>query len=296
METLPIPAPAPSAYERQALDEIRLWKQPDKMGWFGAAVNGLNASLYEITGLIRKVPGVDWTIENVVAGLLKLTNEIVQDSVWTDAICKDYRRAGHPVDAVADVRRLDLEAVDDVLKGLDAKYRALAAVEGAATGYAGLPGIVPDVVALVAINLRAAGEYAAYCGFDLRDDHERLFALQILDAVSTVSDVSKQVTLSPIIRLSSRIARGQALQALEQTALTRAIRNAVQSLGMHLTAAKLAQIVPVTGAVVGSTFNAYYTSKVCDAAFFLYRERFLAGKYGPDVLVGAGAQTQDGAS
>jgi len=42
----------------------------------------------------------------------------------------------------------------------------------------------------------------------------------------------------------------------------------------------MAQIVPVTGAVVGSGFNAYYTSKVCDAAFNLYRERFLLRKYG----------------
>lgn len=280
-------APGPSDYERQALHEIMLWKQPDKMGWFGAAVNGLNRSVYAVTDLLRKVPGVDWTIENVVAGLLRLTNEIVQDSVWTDAIYKDYRRAGYAVSSPADIRRLDLSAVDGVLKGLDGKYRALAAVEGAATGYAGLPGIVPDVVALVALNLRAVGEYAAHCGFDVSDPHERLYAIQILDAVSTVSDVSKQISLSPIIRVSSRLARGQAAQLLEQTALTRAIRNAIRALGTHLTAAKVAQIVPVTGAVVASGFNAYYTSKVCDAAYFLYRERLLLGKYGPDVLTPA---------
>lgn len=275
----------PSAYERQALREIALWKQPDRMGWFGEAVRGLNKGLYEVTGLIRKIPGVDWTIENVVAGLLKLTNEIVQDSVWTDAIYRDYRRVGLAVASRDDLLRLDLRDVDGVLKGLDAKYRALAAVEGAATGYAGLPGIVPDVVALVALNLRAVGEYAAYCGFDVAHPAERLYALQMLDAVSTVSDVSKQVTLSPIIRVSSRLARNQAAQTIEQFALTRAIRNVTQALGLHLTAAKIAQIVPVTGAVVGSSYNAYYTSKVCDAAFFLYRERFLKQKYGEGRMV-----------
>lgn len=283
METLPATLPVPSAYERQALGEILLYKQPDRMGWFGRAVDGLNRGLYEVTGLVRKIPGVDWAIENVVAGLLRLTNEIVRDSVWTDAIHKEYRSAGHAVYGRDDIRRLDLADVDRVLDGLDAKYRALAAVEGAATGYAGLPGIVPDVVALVALNLRAVGEYAAYCGFDLHDDHERLYAIQLLDAVSTVSDVSKQVTLAPIVRVSQKLARNQAAQAIEQMALTRAIRNAVQSLGVHLTAAKAAQIVPVTGAVVGSGYNAYYTSKVCDAAFFLYRERFLLHKYGPSV-------------
>lgn len=284
METLPIPRPGLSDYERSALHEIDLWKQPDRMGWFGRAVDGLNRGLYEVTGLVRKVPGVDWTIENVVAGLLRLTNEIVQDSVWVDAIYKEYRTAGLDVTKRDDIRRLDLAHVDARLKGLDGKYRTLAAVEGAATGYAGLPGIVPDVVALVALNLRAAGEYATYCGFDLKDPVERLFAIQLLDAVSHVSDVSKQVTLSPIIRVSSRLARQQAAQGINQFAITRAIRNAAQALGARLTAAKIAQIVPVTGAVVASGFNAYYTSKVCDAAYFLYRERFLASKHGPDVF------------
>lgn len=294
METLPVPADrSPSPYERQALREIRLWHEPHKMGWFGRAVDRVNRGVYRATDLLRKVPGVDWTIEHVVTGLLRLTNEIMQDSVWRDGIYKEYHRDGHDIHTPADLRRLDLAVVDRQLKGLDAKYRTLAAVEGAATGYAGLSGIVPDVVALVALNLRAAGEYATYCGFNLDDPAERLYALRLLDAVSSAADASKQVAMTPVIRVSSRLARDQAAQAIEQFALTRAIRNVAHSLGVRLTRAKLAQVVPVTGAVVGSGFNAYYTSKVCDAAFFLYRERFLLEKYGPDVLTageaGAGA-------
>ena len=38
------------------------------------------------------------------------------------------------------------------------------------------------------------------------------------------------------------------------------------------------------GAAVGGGFNAYYTARVCDAAYHLYRERFLAEKYGPEVI------------
>jgi hypothetical protein len=283
MELLPVPAAGhPSAYEQQALNEIRLWKERDQ-NWFGRSVEVFNRAFHAVTDLVRKVPGVDWTIDNVVAGLLRLTNEMVQDTVWRDAIYKEFQRAGHPVQDLADIHRMDLEAVDRAQKGLDTKYRALAAVEGAATGIAGAAGIVPDIVALVALNLRAAGEYATYYGFDIAAPEERLFALQILNAVSAPSDVSKQVALTPVLRVSRHIARDQTLLAVEQFAITRAIRNAVQALGLHLTRAKLAQLVPMTGAVVGSGFNAYYTSKVCDAAAFLYRERFLIRKYGPGV-------------
>ena len=40
----------------------------------------------------------------------------------------------------------------------------------------------------------------------------------------------------------------------------------------------------MTGAVVGAGFNAYYTAGVCEAAYYLYRERFLARKYGDNVI------------
>lgn len=283
MSLLPIPKrPNVSDYEHAALLEIQQWRNPEK-GWLEKAVDGLNEIVHQATDYVRKLPGVDWTIENVVAGILRLTNEIMQDSVWTDAIYREYRSAGHSVRSRDDIRRLDLETIDGRLEGLDAKYRTLAAVEGAATGYAGLPGMVPDIIALVALNLRAAGEYAAYCGFDISSNRERLYALQILDAASSDKNVNKQVAFSPLMRVSSRLARQQAARQIEDLALSRAIREATERLGLHLARAKMAQIIPVTGAVVGSGFNAFYTNKVTETAYYLYRERFLYQKYGPDI-------------
>jgi hypothetical protein len=57
-----------------------------------------------------------------------------------------------------------------------------------------------------------------------------------------------------------------------------------KALAIRLTKAKLAQLIPAAGAAIGGGFNAHYTSKVCDAAYFLYRERFLARKYGVDFI------------
>ncbi|MDX1547751.1 MAG: EcsC family protein [Rhodothermales bacterium] len=288
METLPVPAPATlSDYERRALREIALWKSPDRMGWFGDLVTRVNRTLHDATELIRKLPGVDWTIDNVVSGILRLTNEVVHDSVWREGIYREYRAAGHPVHGPADVQALRLEAVDEVLGGLDTKYRALAAAQGAAAGYAGAAGILPDVLGLVALNLRAVGEHAATCGFDVADPHERYFALQILNLVSQPTDASKQAALVPLIRVSHAVARQQTVQTVEQYAFVGAIRNAARALGLRLTGAKAAQILPMTSALVGGGFNAYYTSKVCDAAYFLYRERWLIQKHGAEAVQAA---------
>ncbi len=246
-------------------------------------MNRLNGAWNDATDLIRKVPGVEWTLDNVFSGLLELVNEMTQDSVMTSAILKSYRDAGHAaVLTPADIHHLDLATPDALQSGLRAKYNTLAAAEGAATGMAGAAGILPDIIALVALNLRAAGEYATYYGFPIREVDERLFALRILDMVSSSSDSTKDLALAPVVRVSKSVAKQQSLEALQQTAIMRTIR----SIGQRLTRVKLAQLVPLTSAVIGGSFNAYYTNKVSETAYHIYRERFLIAKYGRDVWKG----------
>ncbi|KXV74879.1 hypothetical protein AD951_00320 [Acetobacter malorum] len=56
------------------------------------------------------------------------------------------------------------------------------------------------------------------------------------------------------------------------------VQEIAKSLGIRLTKAKLAQVVPMIGSVAGAGFNAYYVSKVCETAHHLYRERFIIEK------------------
>ena len=274
-----MPRRQPSAYERTAFDDIQRWKNP-KQAWLGRAVDRAQDAWGEVTDLVRKVPGVEWTIENVVKGLLQVANEITQDSVWTEAIFAEFADNGHAVMTHDHIRRLDLSDVDKRLDGLDKKYLTLAALEGAATGFAGAAGIVPDLVALVALNLRATGEYATYCGIDTRRPEERYFAMEILDYVSRSRNKAQDLALTPVTTAAGRVAKRQSMQAIEQIGFNNAMERLAQSLGLRLTESKLAQAIPVTGAVIGGGYNAYYTDRVCKAAFHLYRERFLFEKYG----------------
>jgi hypothetical protein len=275
-----------SEYERNVLQEIAAWKAPST-AWYSKYSDRASLMWNDMTDLARRIPGIEWTIENVVTGLLDLTNEITQDSVWSDAVFKEYRTLGHDVGGHSDILALDLQHVDTATDGLKTKYTALAAAEGTATGLAGLAGIVPDLVALVSLNLRAAGEYATYCGFDVNNPEERLYALDMLNFVAEPSNKAKDVTLAPAVKAASRAARIQSMQTLEQMGLSTAIERAARALGLKLTGAKMAQVVPVTGAVIGGGFNAYYTAKVCTTARHLYRERFLVEKYGEDAVLGS---------
>ena len=277
--------PEISSYERQALVEITEWRNPPET-WMSQASRKAAESWGQVTDLVTKIPGVECTIANVISGLLELTNEITQDSVWTDAVLKDFKSKGYKLSGLSDVYQLDLEDVDGVMSGLDKKYIGLASAEGVATGAAGAAGIVPDLVALVAINLRLAGETATHCGFDMSDPEERLFALQVLDYVANSGNSTKDVTLAPAMRTASRVARKHSTDFIEQVGLGNVVEGIVRRLGMNLTEKKLAQMVPVTGALMGGGLNYLYTSKVYRTCHFLYRERFLETKYGPEVLEG----------
>ena len=276
--------PEMSEYEKLVLVNIHEWKNP-KIGWFKKAMEVINWPLEKSTDLVSKVPGVDWVIEKAIGGLVVLLNDLAQWAVRPNAIYKEYRDAGFGnIKNPEDIFTLDLEEADKVCGFLAAKYKIIATIEGGVTGAAGLPGIPPDIIALISINQRAIGEFATYYGFDISSQHERLFALNILGLASSPNDAAKQVAMAQLVRIAKDVARKKVWKDLEKNSFVKIIQLVARSLGIRLTKAKLAQVVPVTGAVVGGGFNAYYTNKVCDAAFYLYRERFLAEKYGENII------------
>jgi hypothetical protein len=245
----------------------------------------INWPLEKAGNLITEVPGVDWVVEKALGGLVGLLNDLAHWSVRPDAIYEEYRKAGFEhIKTFKDIFSLDLEDADRVNGWLSAKYKTLATTEGAAAGYVGLPGIAPDIIALITLNQRAIGEYATYYGFDISSQQERLFALNILGLASSPNDAAKQVAMAQLVKIAQDVAKKKVWKELEQHSFVRIMQIIARSLSIRLTKAKLAQIVPVTGALVGGGFNAYYTSKVCDAAFYLYRERFLAEKYGAEII------------
>ena len=108
--------------------------------------------------------------------------------------------------------------------------------------------------------------------------------MHVLGLASSPSDSAKMPVMAQLARIAADAAKKRAWKDIEKAALVSVIREIAKTLGIRLTKAKLAQAVPIMGAAVGGGFNAYYTARVCDAAYHLYRERFLAEKYGSEVI------------
>lgn len=282
---------APSEYEKIAHHQIHAWKNPEQ-SWFDTVMKVVSWPLDNGAQALLNTPGIGPAIQAAFSGIVGVVNDAAQWSVRPQSILEEYRRFGHTdVMALSDVYRLDLLAVDRAIGWLDTKYEGMALAQGAAAGgtsvltpMAALAIIPTDVCALLALNLRAVGEYASYCGFDVSLPQERLFALNVLALASSPTDTAKQVALAQLVRIARDVALGESWQTLETHVAVQAAQSIAKSLSIRLTKAKLAQVIPVAGAVIGGGFNAYYTDKVCKAAFYLYRERFLAEKYGADEI------------
>jgi len=274
-----------SPYEKTALEEIHAWKRClIREQGIMRVINRL-LRLDRIGEIVYRNPLYRLVIQTVTEGLITLCNDFAQKTVRKEVIYSEFREKGYKIAKAADIFILDLQDVDRIVNGLDAKYKAIACGEGAGTGVAGWWGIALDVIALVTLNLRAIGEYATYYGFEICLLREKLFALQVLTlASSPIDKATKITTMAQLVKIAQDVAKKRTWSELEKNAAVKAIRKIAETLGLRLTKAKLAEIIPLAGAVIGGGFNAYFTSKVCRAASYLYRERFLAEKYGPDVI------------
>jgi hypothetical protein len=276
-----------SDYERAAEAAIHLWKSPP-LTWWDKAVDVINYPLDKAGELAMAIPGVDWVIQKAGAGALALLNDGAAASVRRQAIFCEFQP---PVRALEEIHVLDLEIADRAVGFLSAKYKSLALVQGGIAGgaanagpVAGGAAIATDVVFLLGLNLRAVGEYATYYGFDITNQEERHFALNVLGLASASTDAAKVVAMAQLVKIAKEVAQRKVWSELERHMFVQIAQKIANALAIRLTKAKLAQLVPAAGAAIGGGFNAYYTGKVCDAAYFLYRERFLARKYGVTVI------------
>lgn len=274
----------PSEYEIEAIKQIHAWKHPELTS-FENQFKVVNYAIDKAGDYVLETPGLGVAINKSVEGLLKICNDISQATLPESTIFKEFETlTGKEIKSKRDLFKYDLEVIDKAIGLLAEKYKGLAAVEGAGLGYVGLPGIPADIVALISLNLRAIGEYCIYCGFDAKTQHEKLFMMNVLALSSSPSDSSKVIAMSQLVKIAKEVAKKQPWKVLERHTFVQIIKQIAKVLGIRLTKAKLAQLIPVIGALVGGGFNYYFTSKVTDAAYYLYRERFLAQKYGEDII------------
>lgn len=305
-------------YDRRAWEELGRWREarlsahqrhlvPDpvrrRTGQLGATARQK----------FEGIPGADQFVETFrksLDGLLGLVSKTAEASLRRSSVVQAYAKRGHPVDALEQIRALELRDVDNVKPRLGLRYTTASTAEGAAAGLAlaggeilagggaifgagagGAPGVgvvvgtmAADAVAVLAAMVRATAHTAAYYGYDTELPEEQLFAAGVL-SFGLAQQAGKAAAYIELNKLVQGLARKATWEQLNKNAAARIVRVVYERLGVTLSRNKLGQAVPLLGIALGAGANAKLLSRLTDDADRLYRERFLREKYGLDLMV-----------
>lgn len=148
-------------------------------------------------------------------------------------------------------------------------YRNTAAVEGGVTGMGGIISGLADFPLLLGIKLKFLYDIAAIYGYDLNDLRERIYLLHIFQLAFSSPDYR--------IKIFEEIDNWeQRKQMIPDDINSFDWRNFQQQYRDHIDLAKLAQLIPVIGAVVGVVVNYRLLTRLGETATNAYRLRWLA--------------------
>ncbi len=166
----------------------------------------------------------------------------------------------------------DLEWIEEQVKQKIEFYSRTAAAEGAITGAGGFLSSLADLPLWLGIKTRMLAELARYYGHDLRDYRERVFLLDIFQLSFSGPEHGRRV----YERMVSR-AHHPGLYPDPETVW----RELQMEYRDYIDLAKLLQLIPGIGALVGAVVNQKLTRNLGENAVQAYRMRWFAQAAAP---------------
>ncbi|RYF78134.1 MAG: EcsC family protein, partial [Chitinophagaceae bacterium] len=137
-----------------------------------------------------------------------------------------------------------LQATEEALEKMVKAYRRTAAAEGGITGAGGILLGLADFPILLGIKLKMLFDIAALYGFDVKDYKERVYILHIFELAFSSQEHRRNVYLKMNDWEKQKLALPDDINAFEWRAFQQEYRD-------YIDLAKMAQLIPGIGAVVG---------------------------------------------
>ncbi|WP_034990677.1 EcsC family protein [Corynebacterium halotolerans] len=290
------------------LKEPKPQKEPGRISnYLEKAKSTVSESATQARDKMMAIPKAEETVESIgmavdraMKGLHSLTVDFGLNSVNTQKVVTKFMKHGYETERFEDILLLDLRACDRVLGPNKQRYTVVGVAEGAASSLAvtgltvsstvsggvtlgaAVTAVAADAMTVLAGMGRIVADVAAHYGFDVREPEESLFAAGVLSYSTAKGASERAAALSSLSRLTQTMMRRTTMKQLSQNHLVRVIERVFKMLGFKLTRGKLAQAVPVAGAVINGGMNAKLARDTFNSAHEAYRLRFLTEKYGLD--------------
>ena len=237
-------------YQKQIIREVEEWKKK-----------------------MRRHPSI---VDNMSKSVQNRLNRIIPEKVHgvITATIKQMVRAvlfGSEYAAIKEQTYPSLQETEFAILERIKNYKQTAAIEGGVTGAGGFLMAMVDFPVLLGIKIKLLFDIAVMYGFDVKDYKERLFILYVFQ-----------------LAFSSQLHRQTVFKDVENwEQLSKQLPNDINEFNWrpfqqeyrdHIDLAKMAQLIPGIGAVVGVVVNYRLIKKLGHTAMNAYRMRLLANR------------------
>ena len=233
------------AYELHALQELKTWqrKMSRKPGLLGKLSKKIQTKLNSyIPDKVHKAITV--TIKQMIRGVLFGATHVTKENVSYSS----------------------LEATEAAVREKITYYKTAAATEGGLTGAAGILAGLADFPLLLAIKLKLLFDIAAAYGFSVKDYKERLFILHIFELAFSSQQHRREVYIQITDWEEKSKLIPEDIHQFDWQSFQQEYRD-------YIDIARLAQLVPGIGAVVGVVVNYRLLNQLGRTAMNAYRMR-----------------------
>lgn len=245
-------------YEARQLAELR--------GWLGRPPNLIARGFGRTTSpLVRAMK--PWTPQALMESSFARANQAAEKLAWRQQLLLS---AG--LSEIDELQDCELATCDDLWRGQRRRMMLLAGGEGALTGLGGAAGWVLDVPALLILALEGIHRTGLSYGYEW-DDASTPLAIFSLAAANNMEE--KQLAWQGA--MSSQISSAEMLEGLERTlnqsfakrAVSLGMAQVARQMGVNLGRRKALGMVPLAGALVGGSVNAWYLRDVMQASRYV---------------------------
>ncbi|GAA0743349.1 EcsC family protein [Clostridium oceanicum] len=166
------------------------------------------------------------------------------------------------------LKMVNLKYREDLVRDKIDSYRKTAATTGAGTGFGGIVLGMADFPILLSIKIKFLFDVASIYGFDVKDYRERLYILYIFQLAFSSQEKRNEIYYK-ILNWDSYV------KTLPINKDDFNWREFQQEYRDYMDIAKMLQLVPGIGAVVGAYANYKLVSKLGETAMNSYRVRIL---------------------
>ena len=233
------------AYEQQAIDELRQWQR--KMQRKPSLLNKLSKGMQ--TKINSYIPekvhnAITVTIKQMIKGVLFGAKYTTRKPAMIES----------------------LQVTEEALERMIKNYRHTAAAEGGITGAGGILLGLADFPILLGIKLKMLFDIATAYGFDVKDYKERVYILHIFELAFSSQEHRRNVYQKMTNWEEKKKALPDDINQFEWRAFQQEYRD-------YIDLAKMAQLIPGIGAVVGVVVNYRLINQLASTAMNAYRMR-----------------------